>query len=260
MFLQILSCAFLTHLISKQYYPNEYKKILLLLTEKLIFAYSFVELKANKVYRQIRSEPSINSLVEKMQSSNDVDVIDNNRIIFTSDKKSIYSKLPFSNSFIIFSEREPTTSNTNRILIHNFSDKTDISCFNYKKCKYMFISIDVLIKNQYKECNYHLSLFYHGDNYFIVNNKIDKYVIYFLLYHQQNICYDVENSTYKLTIIDQFANLVTLNDSDIIMLYEDNYEIVQVIGNSFECKSSEDSENSVSSSNYEVLENEENEN
>ena len=120
MFLQILSCAFLTHLISKQYYPNEYKKFLLLLTEKLIFAYSFVELKANKVYRQIRSEPSINLLVEQMQSSNDVDVIDNNRIIFTSDKKSIYSKLPFSNSFIIFSESLVSFNRFITFTIENF--------------------------------------------------------------------------------------------------------------------------------------------
>ena len=44
--------------------------ILLLLTEKLIFAYSFIELKTKKMYKQIKSTPSVSSLIEKMKSPN----------------------------------------------------------------------------------------------------------------------------------------------------------------------------------------------
>jgi hypothetical protein len=103
-----------------QYYPEKYRIVLLLLTEKLIFAYSFVELKTKKMYKQIKNNSSVNSLVEHMKSSNNVEVILNNKIVTQLSKESIYSNLPFENTFIVYSDSEPMTSRVNKLIIHNF--------------------------------------------------------------------------------------------------------------------------------------------
>jgi len=246
-----------------QYYPDKYRVVLLLLTEKLIFAYSFVELKTKKMYKQIKNNSSVNSLVEQMKSSNNVEVILNNKIVTQLSKESIYSNLPFENTFIVYSDSEPMTSRVNKLIIHNFSETTTKDVFEYKLCKYMFITSILYLETKSLIVNYDLKLFCNGDNYFVVNNKIDKNVICYLLKQQKNVQFSPENCKYKLNIIDQNANMVELSETDVLYLKEDNYEIVQVIGENLENsdKESEENENSgssVGSKEYEIIENDNN--
>ena len=187
MFLQLLSCGFLIHLIMTQYYPEKYRIVLLLLTEKLIFAYSFVELKTKKMYKQIKNNSSVNSLVEQMKSSNNVEVILNNKIVTQLSKESIYSNLPFENTFIVYHHSEPMACRTNKIIVHNFSENTPKDVFEYKICNYVFISTILFLETKSLVVNYDLRLDSDGVNYFITNNKIDKYVICYLLKQQKNV-------------------------------------------------------------------------
>jgi hypothetical protein len=111
--------------------------------------------------------------------------------------------------------------------------------------------------------NYDLKLFCNGDNYFVVNNKIDKNVICYLLKQQKNVQFSPETCKYKLNIVDQNANMVELSETDVLYLKEDNYEIVQVICENLEYsdKESEENENSgssVGSKEYEIIENDNN--
>ena len=181
MLLQLFSCAYLLHLIMTQYYPERYRMILLLLTEKLIFAYSFIELNAKKMYKQIKNNSSVNSLVEQLKSSNNIEVVLTNKVVNHLNKETVCSKLPFENTFIIYSESEPMTSRTNKKIIHNFSESTPKNVFEYKLCNYMFISTIVYLEVKSLIVNYDLKLFCNGDNYFVADNKIDKYVICYLL-------------------------------------------------------------------------------
>jgi hypothetical protein len=154
------------------------------------------------------------------------------------------------------------TSKTNKIVVHHFSDSVSEDVFRYKLCKYMFISTVVYLEYKSKIINYDLRLFSDGDNYFVANNKIDKYVICFLLNKQFSTVTTPENCKYKFNIIDQSANILELSEKDVLYLHEDNYEVIQVIGESLDYKEenddeekeeSENSENSGSSKEYEIV-------
>jgi uncharacterized pyridoxamine 5'-phosphate oxidase family protein len=236
----------------KQYYPKEYTSILIFLTEYGIFAYSFIELKTKKMYKQIKNNSSVNSLLEQIKSPNNIGVILNNQSVNDLSKESIYSNLPFENNFIIYSESEPMTSKTNKIIIHNFSESTPIDVFKYKLCNYMFISTVLYLERKSLIVNYDLKLFCNGDNYFVANNKIDKYVICYLLKKQKNVYFIPENIKYKFNIIDQNANVLELSEKDVLYLHENNYEILQ------EDDENENSTSSVGSKEYEIVENDNN--
>jgi hypothetical protein len=249
----------------KQYYPKEYTSILIFLTEYGIFIYSFIELKTKKMYKQIKNNSSVNSLVEQLKSSNNIEVVLNSQVVNHLNKESVYSKLPFENTFIIYSESEQMTSRTNKKIIHNFSESTPKNVFEYKLCNYMFISTIVYLEVKSLIVNYDLKLFCNGDNYFVAVNKIDKYVICYLLKQQKNVNSNPENCKYKLNIIDQNANMIELSEKDVLYLHKDNYEIIQVIGEILECsdKESEENENSgssVGSKEYEFVDKIENDN
>jgi hypothetical protein len=263
MLLQLFSCAFLFHLIMKQYYPREYTSILIFLTEYGIFAYSFIELNAKKMYKEIKNNSSVTSLVDQLKSSNNVEVILNNQTVSHLNKESIYLNLPFENKFIIYSDSQPMTSRTNKMIVHNFSESTPKNIFEYKLCNYMFISSILYLETKSLIINYDIRLFCDGNNYFVANNKIDKYVICYLLKQQKNVKTIPDNCKYKLSIIDQNANMIELSEKDVLHLHEDNYEIIQVTSESLESsdKESEESENSgssVGSKEYEIIENDNN--
>jgi len=269
MLLQIFSSAFLFHLIMKQYYPREYTSILIFLTEQCIFAYSFIELNGKKMYKQIKNNSSVNSLVEQLKSSNNIEVILSGNSVNYLNKESIYSNVPFENTFIIYSDSEPMSCRTNKIIIHKFSKNTPKDVFNYKLCNYMFISTILYLEVKSLVINYDLRLFCDGNNYFVANNKIDKYVICYILNQQKNITSSPESCKYKLSIIDQNANIIELSEKDVLYLNEDNYEIVQVISENIEYSDKESEENteseenensgsSVGSKEYEIVENDNN--
>jgi hypothetical protein len=247
----------------KQYYPREYTSILIFLTEHCIFAYSFIELKTKKMYKQIKNNSSVNSLIEKMKSPNNVEVIFNNKSVSYVNKENIYSNLPLENTFIVYSDSEPMSSRTNKMIIHNFSENTPKDVFNYKLCNYMFISTILYLEVKSLIVNYDLRLFCDGNNYFVANNKIDKYVICYMLNQQKNVTFSPETCKYKLSIIDQNANMIDLSEKDVLYLNEDNYEIVQVISENIEYSDKENEENestgsSVGSKEYEIIENDNN--
>jgi hypothetical protein len=239
----------------KRYYPKEYTSILIFLTEYGIFAYSFIEFYSKKVYKQIKNNSSINSLVEKMKSSNNIEAIVGNKVVKLFSKNSLYLELPFENDFIVYSDSVLQTSRTNKLIIHHFSNSNSSDVFDYKLCKYMFISTTLYLEYKSLIINYDIKLFMNGDNYYIVNNKIDKYVICYLLNKQLNVFSNPENCKYKLSIIDQNANIVNINENDVLYLYEDNYEIMEVIREKLE---NSNSEKSGESKEYEIVENENN--
>jgi hypothetical protein len=260
MFWQLFSSAFLFHLIMKQYYPREYTSILIFLAEYGIFAYSFIELKTTKMYKQIKNNSSVNSLIEQMKSPNNIEIILNNQIVSYSNKESIFFKLPFENDFVIYSEQEPMTSRTNKMIVHNYSLATPDDVFKYKLCNYMFISTTLYLERRSLMVNYDLKLFCNEGNYFVTNNKIDKYVICYLLKEQKNLHFSPENCNYKLSIIDQNANMIELSENDLLYLYENNYEIIRANCETSENENeeNENSGSSVGSKEYEIVENDNN--
>lgn len=264
MFLKILIGFFLFHAVMMEFYEQPYTKLQFQISYFLMYIYSFIEMKIKNISNQIGENEYVIKIMDSIENSNnknsptenDVEIISDNKVIKTCGKKNAYLFFVNDCHFIIYSEKVQQTSRTNKLIIHN-KNKLKNDSFKCVPCKYMFISVDLYIQNELKELNYNLKLFSNGDNYYMANNKIDRYVICFLLEKQYGIYFNAENCKYRISIIDQSANMVELCHKDVLNLYEDNYEIIEVIGDHLEnivdVESVDSNENDETKNNYEII-------
>ena len=89
-----------------------------------------------------------------------------------------------------------------------------------KMCNFHFINCSVNIQNE----NYIIRLQNNDETYFIEGNVIDKFIIYYLLRQQHDKNY--YNFNYILSIIDQNVKMITLDQSQSILLKQSDYQIV----------------------------------
>jgi hypothetical protein len=226
-----------------QLFPVFYEELILITSYYSIYAVSYVEIHGKKMYDKIKNKIK-NKIIHKIKenpflfeymnkistpSELNVDIVVDNKIIDKCTKEKSYLYMVDSCKFIIYSEPVPQTSRINKKIIYNAGDINNDS-FKIRLCNYMFISMELHILNDLKQMCYDLNLFFNGNNYYIVNNKIDKYVICFLLLMRYGINQNPETCKYKLSIIDDTANMFHLCERDFLYLYEDKYEIVEVIG------------------------------
>jgi len=233
MFFKILSSVLLFHIFMSNYYPDEETKLIMNLTYYCIYAYTFIEMKVKQLYLQIINDnPSLLEFAKhifRKTPDDNIEIISGNQVINTCNKENAHLYITDYCKFIIYSESQEQTTRINKMIIHN-TEGIKNNSFKYTLCNYMFISVEIYIHNELKQLNYDLNFFFNGNNYYIANNKIDKYVICFLLYSRHGIYQKPETCKYKLNIIDQSANMFHLCEKDVLHLYEDNYEVIQVIG------------------------------
>ena len=86
-----------------------------------------------------------------------------------------------------------------------------------ERCSYKFISTSIYIP----DLDFRNSVDLKG--YYIVGNKINCDIIYYLLKLQHNI--DASQKKYTLTIIDQDVKIMNIDDTQIITLGVNNYII-----------------------------------
>jgi hypothetical protein len=124
---------------------------------------------------------------------------------------AVVSPITFKNEveFGIFTEKK------NHILC--FDKPFPKICPPYTCCNYKFISIIVSIDNN----GYNI----HEPNYYIVNNKLNKYVITYFVNTQYNLQLDASIIKYKLTIIDQDVKIINLDEKQEILFNLNDYII-----------------------------------
>lgn len=235
MFFKLLSFALLFHIFMSNVYPEQQFKVLMNLSYYCIYAYTLLEMKVKQIYLQIINDnPKLLEMMKYITNKSgedNIEIISDNQVINTCnrDDSNWCQLIPDYCKFIIYSDPEPQTSTIiNKKIIPN-TKNIDNELFNYMICNYTFISFDLYIQNELKQLNYDLNLFFNGNNYYVVNNKIDKYVICFFLYSRHGVYQNPDLCKYKLNIIDHKANMVEVCEKDVIMLYKDDYEIIQVI-------------------------------
>jgi hypothetical protein len=231
-------------------YPEQQLKLLMNLSYYCIYAYTLVEMKVKQIYLQVFNDnPKLLEFMKyicKKSGEDNIEIISDNQVINTCNKDhSNWSQLiPDYCKFIIYSDPEPQSSSIiNKKIIPNIKN-IQRELFNYEICNYTFISFDLYIQNDVKQLNYDLNLFFNGNNYYVVNNKIDKYVICFLLYSRYGIYQKPDSCKYKLNIIDHNANMVEVCEKDVILLYKDDYVIYEVIRNDICIDNKEENEES----------------
>jgi len=218
-------------------YPEQQLKLLMNLSYFCIYAYTLVEMNVKHIYLQIINDnPKLLEFMKYISNKSgedNIEIISDNQVINTCnrDDSNWCQLIPDYCKFIIYSDPEPQTSTIiNKKIIPN-TKNIHREIFNYEICNYTFISFDLYIQNDVKQLNYDLNLFFNGNNYYVVNNKIDKYVICFLLYSRHGVYQKPDSCKYKINIIDQNANMVEVCEKDVIMLYKNEYVIYEVIHN-----------------------------
>jgi len=218
-------------------YPEQQLKLLMNLSYFCIYVFTLFEMKVKQLYLQIINDnPKLLELMKYISNKSgedNIEIISDSKVINTCnrDNSNWCQLIPDYCKFIIYSDPEPQTSTIiNKKIIPNIKN-IENELFNYEICNYTFISFDLYIQNELKQVNYDLNLFFNGNNYYVVNNKIDKYVICFLLYSRHGVYQKPELCKYKINIIDQDANMVELCEKDVIMLYKNEYVIYEVIHN-----------------------------
>ena len=99
---------------------------------------------------------------------------------------------------------------------HIYFKIQDIDIHFNQSCSYKFLSMNIIVN----ELNFNIDL----KGYYIIGNKINNYIIYYLLKLQHNI--DANKNTYILTIIDHNIKIFNINETQTILFHLNDYSIV----------------------------------
>lgn len=108
----------------------------------------------------------------------------------------------------------------NNITSHIFLFKYSL-LLSYEKCSYKFLSGCICLYG--KEYIIHLSS--ETEDYFITNNRLNKYTLSYILFKQHHI-YIESYDNFTFNIIDQNVNFKSITNTEEIVLGKDSYQIV----------------------------------
>jgi hypothetical protein len=117
---------------------------------------------------------------------------------------------------------------------------TNMICYHTKPLdfKYKLSSIKFLCMTlTYNDTIYNIELSTNKYNYYVVGNKIDKLFIFYYLKHVLNTNMNVTNFdkiSYSLYFCDHNANFVTINESKIILIDDNDYLIMSIVDDKIE--------------------------
>ena len=169
----------------------------------LIMGYTYIMHYFNKVFSFLKLEQ------QKQYSQDKLECIKNNnsREIYKNELDII---APIHFDFIQY------TMPDNNISIY-FTVPTIDTLSIQERCSYKFISTSIYIP----DLDFRNSVELKG--YYIVGNKINCDIIYYLLKLQHNI--DASQKKYTLTIIDQNVKIITIEETQTITFDLNNYSI-----------------------------------
>ena len=169
----------------------------------LIMGYTYIMHYFNKVFSFLKLEQ------QKQYSQDKLECIKNNnsREIYKNELDII---APIHFDFIQY------TMPDNNISIY-FTVPTIDTLSIQERCSYKFISTSIYIP----DLDFRNSVDLKG--YYIVGNKINCDIIYYLLKLQHNI--DASQKKYTLTIIDQDVRIMNIDETRIITMDLNNYNI-----------------------------------
>lgn len=205
--------------------PNEYQLALINLSFYIILMYSYMELQAKKLYNHPSLMP-IRSFIKNMKKKPEIEIIKFNQVIASTSKNMINVHQLLLHDFIIYSDYEGVTDDSQRInkVLYYFPFQFPLNC-KYAVCNFTFISIGV----KFNGVMYPIKLASETENYYIVGNRINRLIICYLLKKQHNVICDEVVDLYKLELIDNNVNMITLCEKDDIILSENSYKVKDFI-------------------------------
>jgi len=191
----------------------------LIFIENAVTMYTIIEIKFNIFYNWLVKTNFmiyLYSLYTKYMI-HEIEMIMNNRIIYSTNKNELYIYNESYMDFFIYIDKY--TYPMNKLICRKKIDYDE----NYGICSFKFQMIHVKITDN--EC-YLIDLSNKKENYYLVSNVIDKFVICYLLYKQYCILKNGHTISYNLNLIDDKMDFINLTENDIIVLDVNNYKIV----------------------------------
>ena len=188
-----------------------------------LYLFSLCSIKFNTIHRQFMSylkknkiltEEIINTLVLIDKNGNEINKILKNNIEFI---KLTCEKHNYSGLFLM--DKNVETECVNNVFYTNLP-----TTFDYKVSNISFMSIEL----EYENKTYSINLKNNKYNYYIVNNCLNQL---FLKYYLKNVLktqINPDTFDYKLSIIDNNVNIMTLLPNQYIIIMEDDYQIHSV--------------------------------
>ena len=225
--LSILICIKVFNLNFQNNYINNIKNkltrkitpLMITLGYNCLYICSLCNITFNRIKNKILSEKIINMLVLIDENGNKINKYqffkNNIEFIKLGCKEHNYSGL-----FLMDTNVETTC--VNNVFYTSFP-----TSFDYKVSKIRFILIDL----EYENKIYRINLINNKYNYYIVNNCLNKM---FFKYYIKNVLktqINTDTFDYKLSIIDNNVNIITLLPNQYILILEDDYQIHPLIQN-----------------------------
>ena len=238
--LSILICVKVFNLSCQNNYINSLKNILttkitslmITLGYNCLYIYSLGNIQFNKINRQfilLLSYLKENKILTETIIINTFILIDanGNKINeIMSNKNNIeFIKLECNKhnySGLILMDKNNETTCVNNVFYTSFP-----TTFDYKLSNISFMSIELEHENKIHSINLKNNKY----NYYIVNNCLNKM---FFKYYIKNVLktqINTDTFDYKLSIIDNNVNIITLLPNQYILILEDDYQIHPLIPN-----------------------------
>jgi len=199
---------------------TEFLKIyLLLFIERSVTFYTIIQIKFNIFYNWLVKTNLMIYLYQLYTKYmvHDIEMIMDNKIIYSTNKNELYVYNEDYMDFFIYVDKD--TYPMNKLICKKKIDYNE----NYGVCSFKFQMINVRLSEHE---SYVIDLNNKKENYYVVSNVIDKFVICYLLYKQYFILKDGYTISYNLDLIDDKMDFINLNESDIIVLDVGSYKIV----------------------------------
>jgi len=223
-------------------YSTKYKEITIEIIFKIIYVYSFCEMKIKNVIKNFEEKhPHIIKFIKQIFKHDlnkiDIEFVKDNQIV------DIFSKQKYLNlkeeevvvipdyDFVLYSDTSVTPSNI-KIIHKNSTSKFLINVqetYNYVPSTIRFILIEFVVG----EKTYKIDLSTNKYNFYVKDNIFDRN---FFLYYLRNIetevvvFEDFELDEFTIKIIDNNVNInkihLTKHDNQCIKLDESSYEII----------------------------------
>jgi len=214
------------HFFFTKFYPSEYQMALLKTSFYVILMYSYTELFFKKAYNR----PELlwfRDWVESMKDKPEIEIVNSSGSV-TTNKNDLQTRDATRGDFIIFSDYEGASTNTNTNTKINkvlYYDNAHFPLdYNYDVCSFCFISTCVKLCGEEK--SYQIKLVTESENYYIVGNRINRRLICYLLKKQHNVTWDPASAIYILDIIDQNIDIKSFSEKEEIILKEKDYDII----------------------------------
>jgi hypothetical protein len=211
-----LFCGFTIGL-SFLFFSSKRDNIMSKIAYETVMYYSYVEINVKKQLNLIYNIPVVKDSIYKFQiyMFNEVELIKSNFVFKTCGLKDVITYNPDYFDFFIYTDYYTS----NKIVSKNVN-----LSLNIEKCDYRFYLMSIELTNV-SLIDDEKSFIIQIDNYYMVENIINKYFICYLIYKQYNVYLDAETVSYKLEIMDNNMEYKSITEKEDIILKKDKYII-----------------------------------